>query len=188
MIGLDEIPAESLPNDKFPQQTLKPEQRRIVTVKHELAMRGMLETVTWSFTDSKLAEMFRKGQEAVLLYNPIAADLDEMRPSTLPNLLLAVKNNIARGYANLALFEVGPEFNGRKPGQQQWVAGGVRTGMTSKKTGTVLPGLMICLTPKQMRLPRLRRLTALGTARRFRPMLRNIIIRDAAGQCGWVKT
>lgn len=133
MIGLDEIPAESLPNDKFPRQTLKPEQRRIVTVKHELAMRGMLETVTWSFTDSKLAEMFRKGQEAVLLYNPIAADLDEMRPSTLPNLLLAVKNNIARGYANLALFEVGPEFNGRKPGQQQWVAGGVRTGMTSKK-------------------------------------------------------
>ncbi len=133
MIGLDNIPAQSLPNTNFPSQTLRPEQRRVVTAKHELASRGMLETVTWSFTDSKLAENFRKGNEAVLLHNPIAADLDEMRPSILPNLLIAIKNNIARGYANLALFEVGPEFFGRKPGEQQWVAGGVRCGMTSKK-------------------------------------------------------
>ena len=133
MIGLDKVPAESLPRTNLPSQTLRPEQRRMVTVKHELASRGMLETVTWSFTDSKLAELFRKGKEPVLLHNPIAADLDEMRPSTLPNLLLAVKNNIARGYANLALFEVGPEFYGRKPQEQQWVAGGVRCGMTAKK-------------------------------------------------------
>jgi len=133
MIGLDNVPAESLPKSGLPVQTLRPEQRRMVTVKHELASRGMYETVTWSFTDSKLAEMFRKGREAVLLHNPIAADLDEMRPSTLPNLLLAVKNNIARGYANLALFEVGPEFFGRKPQEQQWVAGGVRCGMNAKK-------------------------------------------------------
>ena len=47
MIGLDEIPAQSLPCDQFPKQVLSPEQRRVVTVKHELAARGMLETVTW---------------------------------------------------------------------------------------------------------------------------------------------
>lgn len=78
-------------------------------------------------------KIFCKGREAVLLHNPIAADLDEMRPSVLPNLLLAVKNNIARGYANVSLFEVGPEFYGRKPGEQNLVAAGVRSGMTSKK-------------------------------------------------------
>ena len=136
MVGLDKIPAVSLPNDILPAQTLTTSQRRIVTVKHELASRGMLETVTWSFTDSKLAELFRKNNAPVLLHNPIAADLDEMRPSVLPNLLLAVKNNISRGYANLSLFEVGPEFFGRKPMEQQWVAGGVRSGMTSKKDWT----------------------------------------------------
>lgn len=137
MIGLDEIPAESLPHDKFPAQTLTLVQRRNVTVKHELAGRGMLETVTWSFTDSKVAQMFRKaGQEAVLLFNPIASDLDEMRPSVLPNLLMAVKNNIAKGYGNVALFEVGPQFFGRKPKEQTLVAAGVRCGMTSKKVWT----------------------------------------------------
>lgn len=133
MIGLDNIPAESMPRAYFPMQTLTPAQRRNVTVKHELAARGLLETVTWSFTDSKLAKDFRKGNEAVLLCNPITAELDEMRPSVLINLLLGLKNNIARGYANVSLFEVGPEFYGRKPGEQKLVAGGIRSGMTAKK-------------------------------------------------------
>ncbi len=141
MIGLDQIPAVSLPHDKFPAQTLSPAQQRVVTVKHELASRGMLETVTWSFTDSNLAADFRKSDDALLLYNPISAELNEMRPSVLVNLLLAVKNNIARGYGNLALFEAGPEFYGRNPGEQNLVAGGVRSGMTSQKSwiGEVRP-------------------------------------------------
>ena len=64
-----------------------------------------------------------------------------MRPSVLPNLLIAVKNNIARGYSDLALFEVGPAFYGRNPGEQNTVAGGVRSGMTSAKSwiGDVRP-------------------------------------------------
>ena len=133
MIGLDHIPAETLPHGKFPKQVLTPEQRRVVTVKHELADRGMLETVTWSFTDSKLAEPFRKGREAIKLYNPITTELDEMRPSLLPNLLIGLKNNIARGYSNVCLFEVGPEFYGRRPKEQLTVAAGIRSGLTSKK-------------------------------------------------------
>lgn len=133
MIGLDNIPAVSLPCDMFPKQTLTPSQRRTVTVKHELADRGMLETVTWSFTDSKMAKDFRRSQDVVLVCNPIAADMDEMRPSLLPNLLSAVRNNVARGYADVAIFEVGPEFYGRKPAEQTLVAAGVRSGMTAKK-------------------------------------------------------
>ena len=133
MIGLDNIKAESMPKNYFPAQTLTASQRRTVTVKHELASRGLLETVTWSFTDSKLAKDFRKGNEPVLLCNPITAELDEMRPSVLVNLLSGVKNNIARGYSNVSLFEVGPEFFGRKPGEQKSIAAGVRTGFTGKK-------------------------------------------------------
>ena len=141
MVGLDTIPAETLPHGKFPKQVLTPAQQRVVTVKHELANRGMLETVTWSFTDSKTAKDFRRSEEAILLYNPITAELDEMRPSILPNLLIAVKNNIARGYPNLALFEAGPEFYGRNPGEQYTAAGGVLCGMTSAKSwiGEVRP-------------------------------------------------
>jgi len=133
MTGLNEIPAVSLPVDTLPKQTLNPDQRRVVTVKHELASRGMFETVTWSFTDSKYAKHFRKSKDVVLLANPIASELDEMRPSILPNLLAAAKNNLARGVSGLSLFEVGPEFYGRKPMEQNLVAVGVRTGTTSKK-------------------------------------------------------
>ncbi len=137
MIGLDNIVPESLPHDKLPHQVLTPAQQRMLTVKHELANRGLLETVTWSFTDSNIAQYFRrKNDDVVLLMNPIAADLNEMRPSVLPNLLLGAKNNIARGYGNVALFEVGPEFFCRKPGQQTLVAAGIRVGQTSKKHWT----------------------------------------------------
>lgn len=134
MYGLDNIPALSLPTDKFPAQTLTTEQRRVVTAKHELASRGMYETVTWSFTDSSIGQYFRKSADEILLSNPIAADLDEMRQSILPNLLLGVKNNIARGYSDVSLFEVGPEFYGRKPLDQRNVTAGVRSGKTSKKS------------------------------------------------------
>lgn len=133
MVGLDNIVAKSLPVEGFPKQSLKPEQRRIITVKHELASRGMFETVTWSFTDSKYAKYFRKSNDVVLLTNPIASELDEMRPSILPNLLMAAKSNLARGTSSVALFEVGPEFYGRKPGEQKLVASGLRCGLTGKK-------------------------------------------------------
>lgn len=136
MIGLDNIPAESIQKPYFPAQTLSPAQRRNITVKHELASRGMLETVTWSFTDSKLAKDFRKGHSPVLLCNPITAELNEMRPSVLINLLLGLKNNIARGYSNVCLFETGPEFYGCKPTEQKQIAAGIRCGMTSKKHWT----------------------------------------------------
>lgn len=140
MIGLDKIPAISLPTENLPKQILNQTQTNVVTIKHELASRGMLETVTWSFTSSKTAKDFMKTnqQDVVLLQNPIASDLDQMRPSILPNLLIGAKNNITKGYSDVSIFEVGPEFYGRNPKEQLTVASGIRVGQTSKKdwTGT----------------------------------------------------
>lgn len=136
MIGLDNIPATSMKTADFPKPVLTPLQNNIVMVKHELAARGMFETVTFSFTDSNIAQYFRRGQEPILLQNPIINELDEMRPSLLPNLLIGAKNNIARGYADLAIFEVAPEFYGRNPGEQKAVASGIRVGKTFKKDWT----------------------------------------------------
>lgn len=139
--GLDNIPAVSLPCEKLPVQTLTSSQRRILTAKHELASRGMYETVTWSFTDSKIGEHFRRNSEEILLSNPISADLNEMRQSILPNLLIGLKNNIARGYPDVSLFEGGPEFFGRKPNEQTFVFTGIRSGNTAKRNwiGDVRP-------------------------------------------------
>lgn len=133
MIGLDNIPAVSLPHDKLPKVTLSAKQHNAIIVKHELANRGLLETVTWSFMDENLADMFRNQPDHLTLLNPIAADLNEMRPSIVPNLLIGVKNNVARGENNVALFEVGPQFYGRKPTEQTQAAAGVRYGLTNSK-------------------------------------------------------
>jgi phenylalanyl-tRNA synthetase beta chain len=136
MIGLDEIPTAPLANNIFPKQILTPAQHNAMIIKHELASRGMYETVTWSFADSDVAKYFRKGKEPILLQNPIVKELNEMRPSILPNLLTAVKNNMARGCSSIALFEVGPDFTGRNPGEQYTSASGIRAGQTAKKDWT----------------------------------------------------
>ncbi|MBR5154403.1 MAG: phenylalanine--tRNA ligase subunit beta [Alphaproteobacteria bacterium] len=136
IIGLDNIPLNSMKCEGFPRPVLTPIQNNIMIIKHELASRGMYETVTFSFTDSNIAKYFRRGQEPVLVQNPIINEFDEMRPSILPNLLIGAKNNIARGYPNMALFEVVPEFYGRNPGEQRTVATGIRVGKTDKKEWT----------------------------------------------------
>ena len=136
MIGLDNIPLCSMKSEGFPRPVLTPIQNNIMVIKHELASRGMYETVTFSFTDSSIAKYFRRGNEGVLIQNPIITEFDEMRPSVLPNLLIGAKNNIARGYPNMALFEVVPEFYGRNPGEQRTVASGIRVGKTDRKEWT----------------------------------------------------
>ena len=136
MVGLDNIPMNTMKCEGFPRPVLTPIQNNIMMIKHELALRGMYETVTFSFTDSNIAKYFRRAQEGVLIQNPIINEFDEMRPSVLPNLLIGAKNNIARGYPNMALFEVAPEFYGRNPGEQKTVAGGIRVGKTDKKEWT----------------------------------------------------
>lgn len=77
---------------------------------------------------SKQTKSFKKDNLSMLIANPISSDLDEMRPSLLPNLITAVGKNQTRGNGNVALFELGPEFFGTKPGEQRNVACGVRAG------------------------------------------------------------
>jgi phenylalanyl-tRNA synthetase beta chain len=44
------------------------------------------------------------------LKNPIASDLDQMRPSPLATLAQAVRRNAARGAQEIGLFEIGPAY------------------------------------------------------------------------------
>ena len=86
---------------------------------------GYQEAATWSFTSRAAAEQFGGGQDTLILANPIAADLDCMRPSVLPNLILAAGRNAARGWSDVALFEIGPVFSGDEPADQRTAMGAV---------------------------------------------------------------
>ena len=52
-----------------------------------------------------------------------------MRPSILPNLIDAARRNEARGLADPALFEVGPQYKDATPAGQRMVAAGIRHNM-----------------------------------------------------------
>ncbi len=58
-----------------------------------------------------------------------------MRPSLLPGLLTAAKRNRNRGFADVALFELGQAYRGEAPEDQYLAASGVRAG-TAKLAGS----------------------------------------------------
>jgi phenylalanyl-tRNA synthetase beta chain len=129
--GYDKIPPAPMRSAGLPKQVPTPHQRRARLARRALAQRGLFESVTWSFTHGKDAAPFG-GKPSLKLANPISADLDEMRPSILPNLLRAAQRNADRGIADAALFEVGPQYAGLEPGDQSLVAAGVRQGSTPR--------------------------------------------------------
>ncbi len=103
------------------------------TARAAMAIAGLSECVTWSFMPKALAAHFGSNDNpALTLSNPISAELDQMRPSILPNLIQAAQRNADRGYADVALCEVGPVFQSTKPDGQAFIAAGIRAG---EKTG-----------------------------------------------------
>jgi phenylalanyl-tRNA synthetase beta chain len=132
VVGYDRIPAVPLERTTaLPEPALTPAQRRVGLAKRTLAARGLLEAVTYSFMSSDLAELF--GGADIRLANPISADLDVMRPSILPNLLTAAVRNATRGFPDLALFEVGPQYADDTPEGQHLAATGIRVGQTGPR-------------------------------------------------------
>lgn len=129
--GYDNIPPTPLPRAPMPKVALTAQQRQVAFARRSLAMRGLNETTTWAFLPSAQAELFRGELPLVTLANPISSDLDVLRPSLVPNLTAAAGRNAARGMHDCALFEVGPRFEGPKPGQQALLAATLRAGHTT---------------------------------------------------------
>ena len=133
--GVDNIAPQPLAaHDAVNGRILTTLQIRTRTARRALAVRGMMEAVTWSFIPAKHAELFGGGQAALKLANPIAADMSDMRPSLLPGLIAAAQRNADRGFADVALFEVSGTYEGDGADAQRRVAGGVRRG-TAKMDG-----------------------------------------------------
>ena len=132
--GYDRIVSTPLPRLSVTSKpALTPSQRRQPAAKRALAVRGMMECVTWSFMPRRFAELFGGGAEEMLLANPISSELDAMRPSMLGNLILAAGRNVDRGFDDVSLFEVGPQFCDTTPKGQDFVAAGLRRGRNARR-------------------------------------------------------
>ncbi|MFD0917316.1 phenylalanine--tRNA ligase subunit beta [Pseudahrensia aquimaris] len=127
--GVNNIEPQPLPAmASVGQRILTTGQMRTRQTRRALAARGMSEAVCYSFIPKAHAEAFGGGAPLLALSNPIASDMSDMRPSLLPSLLSAAGRNVARGFNDLAIFEVSHIYAGDKPEEQHRVASGIRRG------------------------------------------------------------
>jgi len=127
ILGVDRVPSTPFDRGEAPRQpVLTPIQSRTRKAKRALAVRNLVEVVTWSFIAKAHAELFGGGKPELALANPIAADLSDMRPSLIPGLVAAAQKNADRSFPDAGLFEVGQVFRGDAPADQLTAAAGVR--------------------------------------------------------------
>jgi phenylalanyl-tRNA synthetase beta chain len=127
--GLEHVPSAPMTRPwHIARPILTAEQKRRRLARRAMAARGFNETISFSFVSRADAKLFGGGAECCLLANPIAAELDTLRPTPLASLVAAAKRNIARGFADFALTEIGPGFSSGVPEDQQLIAAGIRVG------------------------------------------------------------
>ena len=97
-------------------------------IQRSIASKGFLEIITWSFTDSKINQLFIEDNKEIKIVNPISSDLNVLRNSIFPNLIINLSKNLDRGFKDISFFEIGPVFLGTQPGQQETVVCGLRAG------------------------------------------------------------
>ena len=129
--GYDQIKTE-LPEKVRKKPTLNKQQKLFHFLKRSAASKGYYETVTWSFTDSKINQLFKEDKNEVEIVNPISSDLNVLRSSIFSNLIIYLKKNLDRGFKDISFFEIGPIFHGKKPGQQKTVLAGLKSGKVSR--------------------------------------------------------
>jgi phenylalanyl-tRNA synthetase beta chain len=134
VVGLENIPyAEMERPSAVARPVLTPLQKRMLASRRTLAARGFHEAVTYAFLPTAQAKLFGGGQRELQLANAISSELTDMRPSLLPNLVAAAGRNMARGFSNFALGEVGHAYSGDTLEQETLRAAGLRQGSTAPK-------------------------------------------------------
>ena len=114
------------------KDTLNKQQKLFHFLQRSVASKGYFETVTWSFTDSKINNLFKENLKEIKIVNPISSDLNVLRNSILSNLLFYLNKNLDRGFKDISLFEIGPIFKDNKPGDQLTVIGAIKSGRISR--------------------------------------------------------
>lgn len=101
-------------------------------IRTHLASQGLSEIISWSFIDSNLAEIFGNKNERLELANPIASELNHLRPNLIIGLVQAYQKNSLRNFSNLSLFEIGNVFFDSSPNDQKLMIAGLRAGRTNE--------------------------------------------------------
>ena len=102
-------------------------------VSSSLCNSGFFEIKNNSLNSYELLNKIHKQDNLVKILNASSNDLNVLRRSIFSNLAIHLKKNQDRGYEDISLFEIGPSFFGKNPGEQQIVVGALRSGKVGRK-------------------------------------------------------
>ncbi|MEO0423331.1 MAG: phenylalanine--tRNA ligase subunit beta [Pseudomonadota bacterium] len=135
LYGYDNIPAQA---EAAPLTVRPVSESRLpdLRLKQLMVDRDYQEAITYSFQDPELLAKVGMPNEGATLANPISSDLAVMRPSLLPGLLVALRQNVARQRSRVRLFEVGARYltDGQGGFREEKMLAGVACG-TAKPEG-----------------------------------------------------
>ncbi|MEM7304140.1 MAG: phenylalanine--tRNA ligase subunit beta [Pseudomonadota bacterium] len=118
------------------QLTIKAPNQSHLSIKHlreVLINRDYQEVITYSFVDPEINKLLNNNEKNMILSNPIAPELSEMRTSLLPGLLSTLQYNIKRQQERMRIFESGLVYQGTEKLQQDSHIAGLIYGNINKK-------------------------------------------------------
>jgi phenylalanyl-tRNA synthetase beta chain len=119
LYGYDKLP-ETRPQGTVLTADISEHSLATVRLQSLLVDRGYQEAITYSFVDPEFQQYLAvEGEEAIILANPISADLSVMRTSLWPGLIQALTHNLNRQHDRVRLFEAGRIFSGTHDNVEQ---------------------------------------------------------------------
>lgn len=106
--GYDKIPESPVSGDLAPGEC--GHQVSLQRVRDSLCCAGYQEAINYSFVDQCHLDAVSHGQQVLALANPLSSDLDVMRTTLLPGLLISMARNLHRQQSRVRLFETGVAF------------------------------------------------------------------------------
>lgn len=117
MVGIDNIPSLPLSfTEKVRTNNASVRYYAFRKLRQKSVQAGFFECVHFIFDERKTVEKlgFMTLDPALDLINPITQELDTLRTSLLPNLLLSAKRNLANSYKKVPLFELGSVYTAQR--------------------------------------------------------------------------
>jgi phenylalanyl-tRNA synthetase beta chain len=83
-------------------------------IRQKLISKGLIETISWSFVEDKIVNLFYNKDESLFIKNPVSVEMNYLRPTLAIGLINSYKKNSLRNINNLSLFEIGNIFINNK--------------------------------------------------------------------------
>ena len=112
--GMDRVEPVLPPISRSLEDVLRPESQYAFwdRIKRWGAGIGLNEAINYSFVGQKDLDAFGLSKEdRIAMMNPLSEDLNVMRPTIAPGLMVALKNNLAQGASSVRLFELANVFH-----------------------------------------------------------------------------